>query len=129
VASVVAPDGTEAVNGVRRITPIEQVTVNTVTLTLTLEDENLDDNALVRIDDGSVNLAGTPILGNGQFAGFQRFSTADPGVTGSGVYSATLDVSKLSEGLHYIEAIAFLKRDAWQPPIFETFRKVILVDR
>jgi alpha-amylase len=129
VASVVAPDGTEAANGVRRITPIEQVTVNTVTLTLTLEDENLDDNALVRIDDGSVNLAGTPILGNGQFAGFQRFSTADPGVTGSGAYSATLDVSNLSEGLHYIEAIAFLKRDAWQPPIFETFRKVILVDR
>ena len=42
---------------------------------------------------------------------------------------ATVDVSKLSEGSHYIEAIAFVKRDPWQPPIFQTFRNVVLVER
>ena len=38
-------------------------------------------------------------------------------------------VSRLDEGLHYIEAVAFLRREPWQPPIFETFRKVIRVER
>jgi hypothetical protein len=45
------------------------------------------------------------------------------------VYAATLDLTQLDPGLHYIEVIAFLKREPWQPPIFETFRKVIEVDR
>ena len=54
---------------------------------------------------------------------------ASPGASGNGVYSATLDVSKLSEGFHYIEAIGFRQRHPGLPPIFESFRKVILVDR
>jgi hypothetical protein len=84
---------------------------------------------LVRIDDGSLDVIGTPTFNGGSFKGFQKFTEADPGSTGSGVYSATLDISKLSNGLHYIEVVAFLRRDPGQPPIFESFRKVIEVNR
>jgi len=129
VASVIPPDDSSQPNGVRRLTPIERIASDSATLQLRLEDEDLDDNALVRVDDGSVDIIGTPIFVSGQFKGFQRFNDADPGVTGSGAYSATLDVSKLPDGLHYLEVVAFLRRDPGQPPIFETFRKVIEIDR
>lgn len=129
VDSIIPADPATVPSAKRRITPIERVTASSATLILTLKDEDLDDNALVRIDDGSVNVVGTPTFNGGPFKGFQKFTTADPGFTGSGVYSATINISKLSNGLHYIEAIAFLKRDPGQPPIFETFRKVIEVNR
>ena len=127
VKSVILPDGSDVDNGIRRLTSIEVIGSDKATLTLTLEDEGLDDNAIVRIDDGSANVIGTEIFRGGEFAGFQRFNSADPGVTGKGVYSATLDISKLSNGTHYVEAIAFLKRNPGLPPIFQTFRKVISV--
>jgi alpha-amylase len=129
VASTIPADDATVPAARRRLTPIERITVDSATLVLTLEDENLDDNALVRVDDGSVNVIGTPTFNGGPFKGFQKFTTADPGFTGSGVYSATLDISKLSNGLHYIEVLAFLRRDPGQPPLFESFRKVIEVNR
>ena len=129
VASVIAPDDPAEPNGTRRLTPIDRITTDSVMLVLRLEDEDLDDNAIVRVDDGSVNVVGTEVFNAGEFRGFQPFSSADPGVNGNGVYSATLDVSQLAEGRHYLEAIAFRRRAPGQPPIFETFRKVILVDR
>jgi hypothetical protein len=128
VASVIPADDASQPSAVRRRTPIDRITADSATLTLRLEDDDLDDNALLRVDDGGVNVIGTPILGGGSFKGFQRFNMADPGASGAGVYTATLDVAKLSEGLHYLEVIAFLQRDPGQPPIFETFRKVIEVD-
>ena len=128
VKSIVAPDGTNVPNGIRRITPLEKITEDKATLTLTLEDEGLDDNAIVRIDDGKVNVIGTEIFRGGEFAGFQPFTNADPGATGKAAYSATLDTSKLGNGTHYIEAVAFLKRNPGMPPIFKTFRKAFLVE-
>jgi hypothetical protein len=128
VASTQSPDSSTVPNGVRLLTPIDRVVANSATLVLTLQDEGLDDNALLRIDDGSINAVGTPILGGGEFKGFQRFTSADPGVTGSGVYSAMIDATKLTKGFHYIEVVAFLKRDPGEPPVFETFCKVIEVD-
>ncbi len=103
--------------------------MNTATISLILKDENLDDNALIRIDDGKNNVIGTPLIQSGAFAGFQPFTSADPGFTGKGVYSATLDLSRLGEGRHYIEARAFLRRLPGTPPIYQTFRKVIEIDR
>jgi hypothetical protein len=129
VATIIPPEGPGVPNGVRRLTAIERLTANTATITLTLEDENLDDNALIRIDNGTVNVIGTPIFQAGAFKSFQPFPSADPGFTGSGVYTATLDLSQLAEGRHYIEAVAFLRRTPGTPPIFQTFRKVIEVAR
>jgi polyisoprenoid-binding protein YceI len=83
----------------------------------------------VRIDNGGINVIGTEIFASGEFKGFQTFTTSDPGANGRGVYSATLDLSKLETGNHYIEVVAFLKREASLPPIFRTFRKVIFVQR
>lgn len=129
VASILPADGATVPAARRRLNPIERITADSATLTLTLEDDGLDDNALLRIDDGRLDIIGTPLIGVGAFQGFQEFPDADPGVTGSATYSATLDVTRLSNGLHYLEVIAFLKRDPGQPPIFATFRKVIQVDR
>ena len=129
VASVTPPEETSVVNGIRRLTAIKRITANTATITLTLNDDNIDDNALIRIDDGSTNIIGTPIFPSGEFAGFQSFTNADPGFTGNGVYLATLDLSQLDEGRHYITAVAFLRRTPGTPPIFQTFRTVIEVDR
>lgn len=129
VSAVIPPDPPSLANGVRRLTPIERVAADSATLALRLADENLDDNALVRIDDGAVNIIGTTIFQGGASAGFQPYQSVDPGVTGQGRYSANLDLSRLSEGHHFIESRAFLRRDAGQPAIFETFRKVIYVDR
>jgi hypothetical protein len=128
IASVVPPDDSEVPMAARRLTPIERVTAGTAMLTLTLEDQDLDDNALLRVDGGSMDVVGTRPLPGGEFEGFQPFNVADPGFTGRGVYSATLDISRLDPGLHYIEAVAFLRREPWQPPIFRTFRKVIQVE-
>ena len=97
-------------------------------IVLTLQDENLDDNALIRIDDGQIDVIGTSVIPSGAFAGFQPFTTADPGFTGRGVYSAVLDVSWLAEGRHYLEAVVFLRRVPGTPPIHQTFRKVIEID-
>ncbi|MGC3966598.1 MAG: hypothetical protein QM775_04275 [Pirellulales bacterium] len=129
VAEVIAPDAASEPRAKRRLTAIDRVDADTVNLTLQLEDEGLDDNALLRIDDGTTNAVGTPILQGGEFKGFQRFSSADPGVSGAAKYSATVDVTKLAKGIHYIEVVAFLKRDPGMPPVFETFRKTIDVDR
>ena len=129
VDSVIPPDSAATPPAARRLTPIDRITADAATLTLTLEDEGLDDNAILRFDDGRLNVIGTDIFGGGQFAGFQRFSNTNPGVTGTGVYSAQLDIRKAGPGLHYIEALAFLKRDPGLPPIFRSFRKVILVER
>lgn len=128
VSSVIPPESASVPNGLRRLTPIERITAGTATIVLTLRDEDLDDNALIRIDDGRIDVIGTSVMQSGAFAGFQSFSTADPGFTGRGVYSAVLDVSRLAEGRHYLEAVAFLRRVPGTPPIFQTFRKVIEID-
>jgi hypothetical protein len=128
VADVIPAEPATVPNGIRRLTPIERITAPTATVVLTLQDEDLDDNALIRIDDGTTDVIGTSIIQSGEFRGFQPFRAADPGFTGHGVYSAVVDVSRLSEGRHYVEAIAFLRRVPGMPPIFQTFRKVIQVD-
>jgi alpha-amylase len=116
-------------DGKRRLTAIDRVTADSVNVELTLEDEGLDDNAIVRVDNGRVNVIGTPIFGGGEFKGYQTFTNSDPGTTGSAKYSAKLDITKLANGVHYIEVLAFLRRNPGEPPVFETFRKVIAVDR
>jgi alpha-amylase len=129
VQSVIPPEDASVSNGVRRLTAIERISVPKATITLTLEDENLDDNALIRIDNGKIDVIGTPIIQSGAFAGYQSFTNADPGSTGRGIYSATLDLSRLEKGRHYIEAVAFLRRPPGTPPIFQTSRKVVEINR
>lgn len=130
VASVIAPDPSTASNATRRLTPIEVVTANSATLTLQLEDEGLDDQAILRVDNGAVDALGTPYQG-GQFTAYQAFASASPSFGGgTGVYATTLNTAALGEGFHYLSAIAFVHRSSGSlPPIWETFRKVIYVDR
>lgn len=129
VSDTLAADPPETPNSVRRLTPIEVVTADSVDITLRIQPEGLDNHALLRIDDGSVDITGTAYDG-GSFPSHQVFANASPSATaGTGIYSSTLDLTQLDEGVHYLEALAFLERTAGLPTVYESFRKVIYVDR
>lgn len=130
VASVLPADPPSVPNGTRRLTPLEVLTDDTATLTLRIEPEGLDDKAVVKIDDNAVDVLGTP-HDAGDFAAYQLFAAASPSFGGgTGVYSVPVNVAALAEGPHFIEALAFLHRSpGGLPPLFQTFRKVIYVDR
>jgi len=124
----------------RRLTsvPVVQTSQFTVTLTTTQTDPNdpqTDDNALLRVGRGFVDLNGngTWDINSGEFRGWEEFTTvnqplfSNPGA-GQGFYSQIIDTSVLPEGYNYLNAIAFRKRDAGNS-IYGDFRKVIYVDR
>ncbi|MBI4578870.1 MAG: hypothetical protein HY718_04155, partial [Planctomycetes bacterium] len=131
----------------RRLTPIDVIKAATFEVKLETTDADAsdlgeDDLALLRMD------AGMDLNGNGgidnldpDFVGFgyESFVTENrpletnpvevsPGVF-HGVYRQTIDATQLSEGRHYLSVMAFRSRPANTPPIFNTFRKVLLVDR
>lgn len=124
----------------RRITevPVVQSGQFTVTLTTTQTDPNdpgTDDNALLRVGRGYVDLNGngTWDINSGEFRGWEQFTTinqplfSNPGA-GQGLYSQVIDTSVLPEGYNYINAIAFRNRNAGNA-IYGDFRKVIYIDR
>lgn len=146
VSAVLPADPGSEANGVRRLTPIEVVTTDSFEVRLETTDPDPldggeDDLAMLRMD------AGLDINGNdhvdsldGNFVGYgyedfltQRVSLESGGVNIGGVqkglYRQVIDATKLSEGRHYLSAIAFRSRPAGSPPVFETFRKVLLIDR
>jgi glycosidase len=136
---------TASTNGTARLSSIPVITgnsfqieldTNKVNLLGSYRDQDADgDNALFKIDDG------TDVTGNGFVStnpddvayGFQQFTTThSPGyfnANGNGKYVQTIDVSKLSNGLHYITVRAFRHRNSSEPPIFTDFRETIYVDR
>ena len=146
VDSTIPPEpGTEP-NGTRRITPIDVMRADSFEIILTTTDPDAidpgeDDLAMFRID------VGTDANGNGgidaldpNFVGFgyENFLTEnrpletdpiDDNGTPKGRYRQVIDATQLSEGRHYISVIAFRSRPGGSPPIFETWRKVILIDR
>jgi alpha-amylase len=98
------------------------------------------DNALLRVDDG------LDINGNGKVdftkpgevtSGFEVFrDKADPRVGpaglnapgGDGEFVQTIDASKLSKGLHFIEVRAFRHQPEGRPPVYSSFKKVIRIE-
>ena len=98
------------------------------------------DNALLRVDDG------LDINGNGKVdftkpgevtSGFEVFrDKADPRVGpaglnapgGDGEFVQTIDASKLSKGLHFIEVRAFRHQPEGRPPVYSSFKKVISIE-
>ncbi|HPD29387.1 MAG TPA: hypothetical protein PLL20_05290 [Phycisphaerae bacterium] len=146
VAETIPADSPSKPNGTRRLTPIDVITADQFEVRLeTVDADPLDpaedDLALLRMD------MGMDINGNGYIDsldpgfvgyGYEHFLTesvslesggVDIGGVQKGLYRQIIDATSLSEGRHYLGVIAFRSRPAGSPPIFETWRKVILIDR
>jgi glycosidase len=137
---------TPATNGTARLSNIDVITGNSfqveldtdaVNLLGTVRDRPADgDNALIKIDGGlDVNGDGTiDFTQPGTVSyGFEQFGDVhSPGyfnADGHGTYVQTIDATKLSPGLHYIDVRAFRHRDDGGPPVFTDFRQAIYIDR
>ena len=133
-------------NGTTRLSNISVIKANAFTVNLntnavTLPDGYRDhsadgDNALIKLDGGlDVNGNGavdftTP---NTVTYGFEKFTTVhSPGyfnANGNGQYAQAIDASKLSEGMHYIDVVAFRQRSDGGPAVYTDFRQSLYVDR
>lgn len=134
----------------RRLAPIPVITTAQFELRLTTaktdpSDPDWDNAAAFRIDGGYPSAGAAPDF-NGQNNGpdysdadpiiprFESFVTqssplADAPGASNGLYRQTIDCASLSEGYHYIKAVAFRRRPSGTDPIFTEFRRVIYVDR
>ncbi len=147
VASTIPADSAGVPAARRRLTPIEVIQADSFEVKLETTDADAtdtgeDDLAMLRMD------AGLDLNGNGSIDsldasfvgyGYEHFLTQNnpletnpvevsPGVF-RGVYRQVIDATQLSEGRHYLSVIAFRSRPPGTPPIFNTFRKVLLIDR
>lgn len=138
------PDPTAGTNGTRRLTDLHVITADSFTASLqtievnllgSIRDRNADgDNALIKLDGGR------DVNGNGQIDfrtpggvsyGFENFTTkhSDLYTGGDGEFRQTISTVGLSEGVHFLEAIAFRHRDDGGPAAYSSFKKAIFVDR
>jgi len=148
VASVIpGQTPTPQTNTTARLTDIDVVTsdqfdvrVETMPVSLlgnpALRDRDADgDFGVVKIDEG-IDLNGNGIVDhvapNTVLTGFENFDVHNPGyfdADGEGLYVQPVDATQLSEGMHFVEARVFRHRDDGGAAIFESFRKVVYVDR
>ncbi|MBL0926085.1 MAG: hypothetical protein IBJ11_00325 [Phycisphaerales bacterium] len=90
--------------------------------------------AIFRIDQGfrDFNGNGSVDVTSGEFAGSENFATVNSPPSGgnnSGNYQQIINTDSLTDGYHYISALAFRGRSAAANPIYTDFRRVIYVDR
>jgi hypothetical protein len=147
VASTIAADTSSTSAATRRLTPIEVIQADSFEVKLETTpadaaDPDRDDLAMLRLDSGlDVNGNGHVDSTDPSFVGYgyenfltESVSLQSGGVDlGSGVYGGryrqVINTTSLSEGRHYLSVIAFRHRPSGSQPIFETWRKVILIDR
>ncbi len=132
VASVLQPEPASVPNGIRRHTPVHVVTANSFTITVQTTAAIHEDNALIKLDGGTpVDANPGLFITTGDFAGFEQFTDlASPRASsGTGTYQLTVDATALSEGIHFLETIAFRPRPAGTPPVYSSHRSVIYIDR
>lgn len=141
--SVLASDAASVPSYKRRLTSMDVVTTPTFTIRLTttktdLLDDQFDDFAAFRIDQGFVDYNGNGAAdfgaGDAYLPGYESFlTTFTPLHTNQGLpngtYEQVINTNLLSEGPHYISIICFRNRAAGTDPLYTEFRKVIYVDR
>ncbi|GIX43829.1 MAG: hypothetical protein KatS3mg130_0237 [Candidatus Sumerlaea sp.] len=132
VTQVLAPETTAVPNGVRRHTPLHVVTGTTFSVTVQTDASVAEDNALIRLD-GGVPIDANPglFITSGEFAGFEEFTEIrSPRASGgSGTYKLTINTSGLSEGMHFLDTVAFRPRPSGTPAAYSSKRSVIYLDR
>lgn len=140
-SSTLAADPVSVNEAVRRLTPIDVVTQNVaqIELQVDLQSGPAEDNALIKWNHG-LNIDGSnegdfgiafgvdsPLL-----AGYENYTERSVSANGgTGTYRINVNLAdpNIPEGYNYITSIAFLPRLQGLPPVFNTFRKVIYVDR
>ncbi len=89
------------------------------------------DNAILKID-GGVQLNGQTFVStvpNTTAYGYIPFESSSPLVGGgTGLYSETINTADISQGYHYLEAIAFRARPGGGPPVYTDWTQTIYVD-
>ena len=145
-ASSLAADSSGVNRARRRMASIPVITANTFTIGLTTtngdsgagNNNNADDNALFRIDQGYKDYNGNGVTDIGVndstvAGGYEQFVTQRQPLAGTsnsnGLYQQVIDTSKLSEGMHYLSVMAFRKRNAGEAPLFREWRQAFYVDR
>jgi hypothetical protein len=143
-SSTLAADNVNTPSYRRRLNSIPVVTGNfDIQLTTTKGDsgasnnDNADDNAVFRINDGFDDWNG-----NGQAdidytstvaPGYEQFVTQRQPLYGTsntqGLYRQTIDASRLEEGINYISVEAFRHRNVGEGALFREFRTAVYVDR
>jgi alpha-amylase len=133
-------------NGTTRLSDISVVTANSFqvqlhTTAMTIPGYGRDfpadgDNALLKLDGGLDvnNNGGVDFTTPGAVTyGFEQFATThSPGfgsADGNGSYAQNIDTTKLSEGMHYLDVIAFRHRTDGGPAVYSDWRQAIYVDR
>jgi len=140
-AATLPADGDNVPDAVARRIAVDVVTSDTARVELRIDPGagSPEDNALIRWNYG-LNIDGRDEgdhgiacgIDNALLAGYDDFTTKSPvALGGTGVYRVDVDLRNpaIPEGFNYISAIAFVQRISGLPPIFNTFRKVIYVDR
>lgn len=147
------PQQNDYENGITRLSDLHVVTGDTIQVRLqtnrvdllgqaSLHDPFADgDNALLRLD-GGVDLNGNgsvDFVSPGSVAyGFDAFLDKSSPIVGSGglnepggdgEFLQTIDTTKLSEGVHFLEARAFRHRTDNGPAIFSEFKESLYIDR
>ena len=139
-------------NGTERFANVDVVTAPTFQIQLSTQPAYLlgntayhdfdadGDNALFKVDDGSVILNGDAALDNttpGTTSyGYQAFRTAStPGYGNiangyNGYYAQSINTAGLSIGYHYLSTIAYRHSDdTTAPPVYTDWSQTIYVDR
>ncbi len=147
VASTIPADSSSVPAASRRLTPIDVIHADSFEVKLETVaadplDPDRDDLAMLRLDGGlDVNGNGSVDSTDPSFVayGYDNFLTESASLQSGGVdvgggvfkgrYRQVVDTTNLSEGRHYLSVIAFRHRPAGSPPILETWRKVLLIDR
>lgn len=138
-------------NGTQRQSDVTVITSNNLHVRLQTVQVNLlgnpnlrdkwadGDNAILALDGGR------DVNGNGRVDhvapgsvsyGFEQFAVSQPligpggvdGPRGSGLFRQQIDVSKLEEGYHFLEARAFRHRTDGGPAVYSTWKQSIYVD-
>jgi hypothetical protein len=146
--SFAAETPTPATNGSARLSSIDIIKGNTMTIGLTttpvflnnnpaFRDVSADgDTALFRINEGidannsgtvDFRVPGTPTYGFEEFLTLKQPGFFDP--NGNGAYQQIVDTTQLAEGYHFIEVRAFRQRSDGGPAVYTPFRRTIYVDR
>lgn len=147
VAQTIAADSGSTPAAARRLTPIDVIQADSFEVKLETvpadpADPSRDDLAMLRLD-GGIDLNGNGYVDSTDPSfvgyGYENFLTESVSLQSGGVdvgggvfkgrYRQVVNTTSLSEGRHYLSVIAFRNRPAGSSPVFETWRKVILIDR
>lgn len=146
VSQVLPPDDPTVTSfSGRRLSSIPVITSNTFQIQLTTSNgdtgasnnDNADDNAVFRIDQGFRDFNGNGQVDinylNQVVPGYEQFLTVNQPLAGTanvaGNYAQTINATTLSEGFHYISVIAFRKRNAGDDALYREFRQPVYIDR